>query len=139
MFYKVNTTNNISFKLKLGDEYILLTDSNYLTINDNGYINNMISITENTLSNGILNLRISVNVIKIYRIYEDIPLYILFEGQFKDNHFNGKALLHYGNCKLKYEGEYKDNMREGKGILFLYSPVYFMEVSGKKILIMEKV
>ena len=113
MFYKVNTTNNISFKIKLGNEYILLTDSNYLTVNDK----NMISITENTLSNGILNLRILFNMIKIYRIYEDRPLNTLFEGEFKDDHFNGKGIMYDAGYK-KYEGHFKDGMYNGQGILY---------------------
>ena len=40
-----------------------------------------------------------------------------FEGEFKNDKFNGKGIYYYHNGK-RYEGNYKDNKRNGIGIYY---------------------
>ena len=114
-FYIINTIEkNTQFKIKNKDIYTLLTDSNFLTFNDNGNINNMIITTEqNNLYNGISHININDNMIKIFK-----NEWILFEGAIINYNLNGKGIEYYKENIKKYEGEYKDGKRNGTGTLY---------------------
>ena len=143
IFYIIETDNPIiSFKIKIKDEYILLPyqndKKNYLTINDNGFINNQIITTDdNCLFNGFLKIKSFENKIKIftdnYILFEGNTLNgnldghgIIyyendnksFEGEFLKGQFNGKAISYYENGNKSFEGEFKNDSYNGQGIKY---------------------
>ena len=115
-FYYINTSDNIQFKIKNKDTYILLNDSKFLTFNDNGNINNIIITTEeNNLYNGINHINIHDNMIKIFK-----NQFILFEGYFEKGKNYVKGILYYDddNFLKKYEGEWYNGKMNGHGIYY---------------------
>ena len=112
----INTSDNIQFKIKNKDTYILLNDSKFLTFNDNGNINNIIITTEeNNLYNGINH--ININNIKILK-----NEFIKFEGEITDYKLNGKGIEFYKACENAGKGgfnkmaEVPERLREYIGI-----------------------
>jgi hypothetical protein len=97
-FYYINTNDNIQFKIKNKDTYILLNDSKFLTFNDNGNINNIIITTEeNNLYNGINHINIkNIQILK--------NEFIKFEGEIIDYNFNGKGIEFYKACENAGKG-----------------------------------
>ena len=51
--------------------------------------------------------------------YRNIREKFKYDGEFKNNKWNGTGILYDKNGRKEYEGEFKDKLLHGNGILFL--------------------